>query len=207
MKYVFSAGRKLVPGLMLLLFAGSLMAEPTIGANYVKPGADLSKYHKVMVIPLNIDNIEVLKPAWEQDNPEVWTFEHGTGTAVQKLFMDAMHKELEVKGGYPLVSKPGDDVLRIEVELLSITPYVKPGSQSGDEGHEVETLGSGELVVSAELRDSDTRELLVLVEGERKIGNEYKKLSRENHITNLSDLFSGWGVKIREALNEDHPKK
>ncbi len=203
MMNVFSAGRKLIPGLMLVFFTGSLLAETTIPANYVKPGLDLSKYSKVLVKPLNIDNIEVLKPAWEQADPEVWTFEHGTGEAVQKLFMDAMHNELEVIGGYPLVSSSGDDVLRLEVEVLSITPYTKPGAQSGDEGYEVETLGSGELVISAEIRDSRTRELLVLVEGERAIGNEYKKLNRKNHIENLSNLFAGWGAKIREALNKD----
>ncbi len=206
MMNVFSGGRKLIPGLMLLLFAGSLLAETTIPANYIKPNLNLSKYTKVMVKPLNISDVEVLKPAWEQDNPEEWTFEEGTGEAVQELFMDAMRKELELNGGYPLVSDSAEDVLRIEVELLSITPYAKPGSRSGDDGHEIETLGSGELVVSAELRDSKTRELLILVEGERTIGNEYKKLSAENHAQNLSNLFTTWGVKIREAMQHDHSK-
>jgi len=203
---VFSGGRKLIPGLMLLLFAGSLLAETTIPANYVKPDLNLSKYTRVMVKPLDISEIEVLKPAWEQDNPEEWTFEEGTGEAVQQLFMDAMHKELEQIGGYPLVTDAAADVLRIEVELLSITPYVKPGTRTGDEGYEIETLGSGELVVSAELRDSKTRELLILVEGERTIGDEYKKLTTENHTENLRKLFTTWGVKIREAMQHDHSK-
>ena len=203
MKNVFSAGPKLVSGLILMLFAGSLLAQSTGPATYVKPDIDLTKYHKVMVKPLRIEDIEVIKPPWEQDNPEEWTFEEGSGEAVQKLFMAAMHKELEVNGNYPLVSESDDDVLRIEVELLSITPYVKPGSQTGDEGYEIETLGSGELVVSAEIRDSNTRELLILVEGERTIGDKYRKLSTENHIKNLKKLFTTWGVKIREALDKD----
>lgn len=203
MKNVFSAGPKLVSGLILLLFAGSLMAQSTGTPTYVKPDIDLTKYNKVMVKPLKIEDIEVIKPPWEQDNPEEWTFEEGSGEAVRKLFKAAMHKELEVNGGYPLVAESADDVLRIEVELLSITPYVKPGSQTGDEGYEIETLGSGELVVSAEIRDSNTRELLILVEGERTIGDKYRKLSTENHIKNLENLFSKWGVKIREALDKD----
>jgi len=204
---VFSGRRKLIPGLMLLLFAGSLLAQPANTADYVKPGLDLSKYTKVMVKALNLDDIEILKPAWEQDNPEVWTFEPGTGAAVQELFMAAMHKELEVNGGYPLVSDAADDVLRVEVELLSITPYVKPGSRTGDEGYEIETLGSGELVVSAQLRDSKTRELLILVEGERTIGDEYKTLSEKSHIENLSNLFTTWGVNIREAMKQGYVKE
>jgi len=201
---VISAGRKLVPGLVLLLFSGSLLAASTIPATYVKQGLDLTKYKKVLVKPLNISNIEVLKPAWEQGSPDEWSFEGGSGASVQKLFMDAMHQELEVAGGYPLVSKSGADVLRIEVEVLSITPYVKPGTESGHEGHEIETLGSGELVISAEFRDSQTRELLILVEGERSIGDEYKTLNRENHVENLKNLFSAWGEKIAHALSEGH---
>jgi len=199
---VISAGRKLFPGLMLLIFSGSLLAASTIPATYIKPDLDLSKYKKVLVKPLNISNIEVLKPAWEQGSTEEWSFDGGSGAAVQKLFMDAMHQQLEVVGGYPLVTESGADVLRVEVEVLSITPYVKPGTESGHEGHEIETLGSGELVISAEFRDSQTRELLILVEGERSIGDEYKTLNRENHIENLKNLFSAWGEKISHALSE-----
>lgn len=200
--HVFSAGRKLIPALLVLLFSGSLMADLTSGATYVKPYINLAKYNKVMVKPLRIEEIEVIKPPWEADNPEEWTFEEGSGEDVQKLFMDAMRQELEVNGGYALVADAADDVLRIEVELLSITPYSKPGSQTGDDGYEIETLGSGELVVSAEIRDSSTRQLLILVEGERTIGDKYRKLTTENHIKNLSKLFAGWGVKIREALDK-----
>ena len=197
---VISAGRKLVLGLMLLLFAGSLLAASTIPATYIKPDLDLSKYKKVLVKPLDMDNIEVLKPSWELGSTEEWSFKEGAGTEIQKLFMDAMHQELEVNGGHAMVSESGPDVLRVEVEILSITPYVRPGSASGDDGHVTKTLGSGDLVISAEFRDSQTRELLILVEGARTIGDEYKVLSKENHIENLTKLFATWGKKISAAL-------
>lgn len=199
---VISTGHKLATGLMLLLFAGSLMAASTIPATYVKPDLDLTKYKKVKVKPLDISNAEVLKPSWEQGDTEEWSFEEGVGEEIQKLFMDAMREQLEHVGGYPIVTESGPDVLRVEVEVLSITPYTKPGSKSGDEGHQIETLGSGDLVISAEFRDSQTRELLILVEGERAIGDEYRTLSPENHIDNLKGLFSAWGEKIAAALSE-----
>jgi len=203
---VYSAGRKLIPGLMLMLFAAVSLAESNSPANFEKPGVDLSSYTKVLVKPLNLNNIEVLKPAWEQDNPEVWTFDPGTGAAVQQMFMEAMKNELEVKGGYAMVHAPAKDVLLIEIELLSITPYVKPGTKARDGNYEISTLGSGEVFVSAELRDSKTRELLILVEGERPIGEEYKKLSYENHVANLKGLFAKWGKKVREKLDAAHGK-
>lgn len=120
--------------------------------------------------------------------------------------MDAMQNELEAKGGYALVADPAADVLRIEVELLSITPYVKPGTPERVGDFKVSTLGSGDVVVSAEFRDSKTRELLVLIEGERTIGEEYRKLSPENHTKNVKGLFAKWGKVVREALDKAHGK-
>ena len=204
MKRVFFTGSILIAGLMLLA-SGTLMAK-TLPASYVKPGIDLSTYTKVMVRPLNIENIEVLKPVWEQDNDEEWSFQPEDAAAIQEWFMDAMQNELEKKGGYPLVSEPGADVMRIEVELLSITPYVKPGTPYNDGEYKIQTLGSGDVVVSAEFRDSTTRELLILIEGERTIGDKYKKLSPENHTKNVKGLFAKWGKVVREGLDKAHNK-
>ena len=205
MKRVISTGPKLITGLILLLVSGTLVAK-TLPASYVKPDVDLSTYNKVLIKPLNMDNIEVLKPAWEQDNDEVWSFEPEDVEAIQEWFMDAMQEEVEKKGGYPMVSQPDDDVMRIEVELLSITPYVKPGTPASDGQFEISTLGSGDVVVSAEFRDSQTRELLILIEGERAIGDTYKELSRENHVKNVKGLFARWGKVIREGLDKAHNK-
>jgi hypothetical protein len=94
MKRVISTGPKLMAGLIMLLATGALMAENQ-PASYVKPGIDLSTYNKVMVRPLNMDNIEVLKPSWEQDNDDVWAFNPEGRSAIQEWFLDAMLKELE----------------------------------------------------------------------------------------------------------------
>lgn len=203
MNYIFPTGRKLIPVLLILLFAATSLSANSAAPLYTKSGLNFSKYNKVLIMPLNIENIQVLKPAWEQDSPEAWTFDQGTGKAVQELFMAIMKQELETNGGYPLVIESADDALRVEVELLSITPYVKPGTKSGDGGYEIETLGSGELILSAEFRDSKTRELLMLIEGERAIGDTHKKLSRENHEENLKELFTSWAVNVRKALDKD----
>lgn len=202
MNRVLYFGPKLIAGLFLLMVSGAIMAQANDPAAYVKPGIDLTVYKKVMVKPLNMDHVEVLKPVWEQDDPEEWTLEIEDYKLIQELFMSAMKEELQTKGGYKLVSDSAEDVLRIEVEVLSLTPYVKPGT--GDDGDLViETLGSGDLVFSAEFRDSVTRELLILVEGERPIGEKYRKPSTESHVKNLTFLFNRWGAKVRESLDGD----
>ncbi len=204
MKRIFSTGLMLITGLMLLLVTGAVMAKNTIPATYVKEGVNLSVYNKVMVKPLSLDNVEVLKPSWEEGNDDIWAFNPENRSAIQKWFLDAMQQEIEINGGYKLVTAAGADVMRVEVEVLSITPYTKPGSQSSDSDHVISTLGSGDIVISAEFRDSKTRELLILVEGERTIGDKYRELSAENHIKNLKGMFTQWGKKVREALDKAH---
>ena len=176
-------------------------ARAPSGPNWVKPETDFSQYTKFRVMPLDISDVKVLKPVWEQDNPEEWEFTPGAGEAIQALYMDIISEELSKDGGYPVVANEGEDVLQLEVEFLSITPYVKPGTAAdADKGFVISTLGSGDVVVSAELRDSVTGSLLMLVEGERKIGKEYKELSRENHIENLEATFRTWGRRLRGWL-------
>lgn len=205
MKFATSTGSKIITGLILILATGALVAGDK-PASYVKPDVDLSVYKRVMVQPLIMDNMEILKPAWEQDNDEEWTPNPENRPMVQEWFMDAMQKELEEKGGYAMAGQPADDVIRIEVEILSVTPYVKPGTPFSDGQFEISTLGSGDVMVSAEFRDSKTRELLILAEGERTIGDQYKKLNRDNHIANIKSLFATWGEKVRKALDEVHGK-
>ena len=205
MKRFFCTGPVLIAGLITLLASGIAMAE-TSPASYVKPGVDLSVDKRVMVKPLNMDNIEVLKPVWEQDNDEDWSFNPENRAAVQEWFLDAMQRELETEGGYALVSEPAADVMRIEVELLSITPFVKPGTPASDGKFTISTLGSGDVVVSAEFRDSTTRELLILIEGERSIGDTYQEISRETNIENVKGLFTKWGKNLRKALDKAHNK-
>lgn len=200
---VFTAKRILTPALIILFFSGSLIAKDKIPAKYINPDIDLAVYNKVQIKPLNLDNMLILKPTWEQDNTEEWQLKTKDLATIQKLFMDAMQKELDTAGGYELVTTSAADVLLIEVEILTITPYVKPGTKNEDGGQMIETLGSGDLVFSAEFRDSKTRELLILVEGERTIGDKYRKLSRENHMKNVTGLFEKWGRKIRETLDNN----
>jgi hypothetical protein len=101
---------------------------------------------------------------------------------------------------------PGDDVLEIDLELLSIMPYVRPGSDGSDDGHEIVTLGSGEITGTAELRDSMSRALLILIEGERVAGEEYKQFTKDNNIANLHSMFAAFGMRLRVALDKVHGK-
>ncbi|MEE4271640.1 MAG: DUF3313 family protein, partial [Thermoanaerobaculales bacterium] len=185
-------------GLVLLLLVGVAIAqivdtEP--GLTWQRPDADFSKYSKIHIKPLDLSDVKVLKPAWEQDDLTEWTFAPRATETIKDMYMEIMSNELSKNGGFALVAEDGEGVLQLELEFLSITPYVKPGASDAD-GHVIQTLGSGDVVVSAELRDSRTGTLLFLVEGERKIGTTYREIGPESHVANVEETFAAWGQRL-----------
>jgi hypothetical protein len=207
MKPVLFNRGKLIIGLAAMLFSSAALAgSDSLDPTWVRPDTDFSKYTKFLVKPLNFSNVAILRPPWAQDDPIEWTLETADLAAIEGLFQEAMKKALEANDGYPVVYQQGDDVLEIDMEILSIMPYVRPGSDGDDDGHEIVTLGSGEITGSAELRDSNSRALLILIEGERVAGEEYKQFTMENNMTNLHGMFYAFGKRLRVAMDKVHGK-
>jgi hypothetical protein len=207
MKSDFFNRGKWVLGLAFSLFSLAALADNhVLEPTWVKPDTDFTQFNKFLVKPLIIDDVKIVRPPWAQDDPKEWALEFEDLEAIQAIFRDAMNDILEADGGYPVVYSAGADVLEVEVEVLSIMPYVRPGSSGTSGGHEIITLGSGEIAGSTEIRNSQTRELLLLMEGERVAGEEYKQWTLENNIANLTKLFRSFASRLRSAMDEVHGK-
>ena len=192
-------------GLLTVVLAACMAVQATAADSiYARPDMELSRYDKIILRPLDLSDVKVLKPAWEQENPDKWSLPEGGTDVIEDMFQEIVADEISKDDGYEVVAEEGEGTLQLEVEFLSITPYAKPGTTGKKRDYVITTLGSGTVVLSAELRDSADGSLLYLVEGERGIGTEYKELSRENHIANLRETFSIWGQRVRARLDEAH---
>ena len=191
-------------GFVAIFFASTASAqvEPT----WVKDGVDWQKYNIFLVRPLVVDNIKVIKPAHAQDDPSEWTLEIQDLEAIQAIFRDVMREVLSGNNGYPLVYADGKDVVEVEVELLSATPWLKPGGDESMEGYVVKTLGTGEVTGRAELRDSTTRELLLMIEGDKAMGEKYTEFTRANNAANIKAMFTRFATRLRNAMDKVHGK-
>jgi len=206
MKPVFLNRGKLLIGLFVLLFSTASFAEIQLEPTWVKDGVDWAKYSKFMVKPLNISDVKVIKPPYAEDDPSEWTLDIQDLEAMQALFRDVMKDVLSGNDGYPLVYADGKDILEVEVEILNIMPWLKPGSGSEIDGHKVKTLGSGEITARVELRDSKTRELLFLIEGDKAIGEQYKSFTTKNNISNVQYMFTRFATRLRNSMDKVHGK-
>ena len=176
---------------------------------YKDPDADFSRYNRVMIQPLGVDNVEIIQP--NRQGTSVgrnlnWELTDEDKLKLQQAFHDAMVKRLEEKGGYPIVDEPGDDVLEIAAKLLAIAPSAaKDDFQSRPVGRSrVYTEGAGSIAVMVGFGDSETGEVLGLVKDSRS-SNSY--WGQNNSVSNMADvrrMFDSWAMQIANSLDRVH---
>ncbi|MBT8040466.1 MAG: DUF3313 domain-containing protein [Gammaproteobacteria bacterium] len=192
---------KLVVGLVLVLFSLTALAQTSMEPTWVKEGVDWSQYDKFLVKPLDIDDVRMVPPPWAE-NPETWELNIENLNAVQAIYRDVVKAEL----GYPVVYAPAPGVLELDVEILSVTPWLRPGSGGTKDGMQVTTMGTGELSASVEIRDAQTRELLLMMASDKSVGEEYKEFTRANNAANIEKMFKGFANRLRAAMDRVHGK-
>jgi hypothetical protein len=171
---------------------------------YIDPAADFSRYSRVMIAPLGVNNIEVIQP---DDRGSVtrrgdWELNDDDRRALQEMYRSAMVKQLQDKGHFPIVDEPGDDVLMISAMITAIAPNAaKDDAYSRTAGRSyVITEGAGAIAVAVGFADSETGEILALVKDSRTTSNNW---GLNNSVTNRADvqrMFNSWALQIDSSL-------
>jgi hypothetical protein len=180
---------------------------------YVDPNADFSKYQRIMLMPLSMDNVEIIQPDTSSSGSRIkrgnWELTDSDKEKLQDIFHESMTKQLEGKGGYTVVTEVDDDVLQLQAAILTIAPTAaKDDAQSRSIGRsQVYSQGAGSMTVMVALADSETGEVLGLMKDSRASNSH--NWGRNNSVSNLSDvriMFNNWARGIREALDKVHGK-
>ena len=129
---------------------------------YLQPGADFRGYAKVMLDPTEVAfqknwrrnyNISRRGIAGRVSESDIEEAVAKGITAATDIFAKAWEK-----GGYPIVTSPGPDVLRVRTAILNINVSSPDRPSAGRSYSFSDTAGSAHLVV--EVRDSVTNALL-----------------------------------------------
>mgnify|MGYP000090179303 FL=1 len=197
MNFIATVRGTLLIALLSAVFSVAALAEESSGTGWSKEGVNWGQYSKFIVKPLNIDDVRLIPPPWAE-NPGEWELNMENTDVVQAIYRDVMKAEL----GYPIVYAPGRDVLELNVEILSITPWLRPNEGGSMVGEQAMTMGTGELNASVEIRDSRTRELLLMRAGDTAIGEQYNEFTRENNLSNIEQMFTKFARNLRAARAE-----
>ena len=188
------------------------MKSENLKAVYLLPGADFRGYSKIMLDPPEVDFVK----GWVRHMNSTYDFSMGQTSDIdakqiaaefRKGVADIFAKAF-AKAGYPIVTEPGPDVLRVTMLIfnLSITaPYtVTSGIQT------VRTVDAGSAAIILEVRDSDSGQVLgrALNQGIAGRNDEASPRSETGNRFDFSQLFDKWAdfsVKGLAALKAASP--
>lgn len=205
--------RTILPALALLAVGGCVIAPsagPTtpdglqkrpssrVDSVYAAPGASLVKYRKVMLDELDV----AFKADWQTRRPGISANEIGDIRALgASLFRAAFSSELE-KGGYPVVTAPGPDVLRVKASVVDVDFAPASAAAAGVAGAYI--VSTADISLLAELRDSQSGAVIARVIDRNRGRNQgnLQMSSDANPSKEALQAFSTWAGLLRDALDE-----
>jgi hypothetical protein len=171
---------------------------------YLQPGADFRGYTKIMLDPAEVAfeknwakdyNMSVRGASGRVSERDVErTVSEGIAAATA-LFAAAWQK-----GGYPVVTEPGSDVLRVRPAVLNIT--VSAPDVRVERSYTFTDI-AGQAVFALEARDSTTNALIGrIVDPEAAGDNTHGQRNRQTNRSDFRHLVDQWAKLSVDGLNQ-----
>jgi hypothetical protein len=179
-----------------------LVKRPGLDTVYLRDGATLAKYQRVMLDPVEV--------SFDKN----WSPRRGPGLsdladpqAIRKdlaaLARDVFRRELEKKGGYPLVDEPGEDVLRVRAQIVDL--YINAPETNSPGITHTYVVNAGEMTLVAELYDSRTNAILArIIDRKRGLERGLDEWQIANRVTNTAEadrIITEWARRLKSALD------
>lgn len=174
---------------------------------YVDPTIDYGRYTRVLIAPLDLDNVEIIQPPANSSlinrYNEEWELTDSDKQKLQDAFKVAMENELQQGGMFALADSRGDDVLVVEAMITTIAP-AGPKDSTASRGvgrSRVYTQGSGGMSIAVMLADGDSGEIIALVKDTRT--NDNAMWGVNNSVSNMGEVrrnFNDWARRIHDGL-------
>ncbi len=175
-----------------------------LSAIFVKPDAEIVAYRNVLLDPVQVSFARNWDPnrggrssASRLNADDLAAIK----TDLAELFRETFRAEL-ARGGYLLVDEPGPDTLRVAAAIIDL--YVTAPDTRSPGRTRTYTANSGRMTLVAELRDSESGEILARAV-DRRSGRSTGTLSVTNSVTNSADARRAigiWARALREGLDE-----
>jgi hypothetical protein len=166
---------------------------------YVRPGATLSAYGKVMIDPVEV----AFSKDWRPSAMEVTKRDREKiRTGVAKGFREVFMKELQENGGYQVVDTAGPDVLRVTAGIIEL--YIEAPDTDRTSGISRSwVVSAGNMTLVGELRDSESGAILARV-ADRSGGRDTGRMTWATGASNRQEarrIMGQWAAILRQALD------
>lgn len=178
----------------------------TVDALFRRPGADLSVYSKLLMRPLEVQLAKNWDP--QSSGSALYRMNEPDRERIRRelaeLFAKVTESEL-AKGGYPLVSSPGSDVLELQGAIVNLYITAPDISMDTPARTRVYTTDAGEMTLIMELHDSVTGQLLARAYDRRQDSSgQWRWTTSVTNSAEARRIISVWASALRKAFDAAH---
>lgn len=170
---------------------------------YVRPGASLAGYHSIELAPVFVAFSKNWNPTapsgpWKLSPNQRKTIQ----TRISKMVHDSFVKQLERRGGFPVVSQPGPDVLLVKLNVINV--YVtNPAVMTAGPSATFSAAAPGAATLYAEFFNSETGQILGRVL-DTQVAQNNGGMWISNSVTNYAagqQVADQWAKILRDRLD------
>jgi hypothetical protein len=169
---------------------------------YVLPGASLGAYHSVMIDPVYVAFAKNWRPTTARGFSVQASDLDRIRTGMAKLVYDSFSKEIQRKGGFPVVTAAGPDVLRVKLSIINLI-VTAPDTMSAGMGRTY-VASPGQATLFAEFYDSQTGAILARVLDQQAAENG-PGFAMSNSVTNrfaAQEVTDQWARILRDRWDK-----
>jgi hypothetical protein len=173
-----------------------------LGAVWIKPSIDLSKYNKLLLEGAGIQYRAVDPQNRYKRNADEFPLDENQKASIKMAVIESLSDEIRKSEYFTIVDAPGKGVLRIKLGLADVVSRIPPQRGARSDFY-IRNLGEAMLVI--EYSDSRTNEVLARATDRRAV--EPTMAQESSPATNLAEVRRAvrvWGTQIRNSLDELH---
>lgn len=182
-----------------------LVKDSKVRVAYIRSGASLSKYDKLIILDCFVEfrehwkrdyNLKQVGLTGRVDSKDMAEIKTKLAAEFKSVFSD----ELQEKGGYPIVDTAGPDVLLVRPAILNLDA-VAPDVGTAPTLYWTIVDSAGSMTLYMELYDSETSELIARVIDPRT--DRWGGLANRTANKQAADqILRHWAKLFREALDD-----
>jgi hypothetical protein len=168
---------------------------------YVRSGATLAAYERVMLDPVEV----AFDKAWMPRPPVSAKDRERIRQELAAEFRSAFAEELEKNGGYTIAEAAGPDVLRVTAAIIDL--YIEPPGIGTSDSSRNYVVAASRMSLIAELRDAESGAILARVADRRtatapgRIPGALQWTTKASNRAEARRILRTWAASLRTALD------
>lgn len=174
-----------------------------VDAAYKRPEASLAPYSKLLLRPIDVQFAKNWDP--QKSNSTLYRMNPPDLEKIKRelaeVFAEEFKRDLE-RGGYPLVTEAGPDVIEMRAAIVNLYITAPDVSMQTPGRTKVYTTNAGEMTLIMELHDSVTGQLLARAYDRRAdTGEMWTWTTSVSNSAAAKQVISSWAEALRKAFD------